>query len=284
MTDRRASAAPPATSCAIAAHGLCEERLSGLATLRDRAAPAGAPPLPPRFLRHCDEQTVVGLHAVLAAVAAAPAVAGELARHGVVGAPCQAGRLVTARSLVQMRSEGAVAISTHIVPQCSLHSLAGAVSVALGMHGPHLGVGGGADALAEGLVTAVSLVQAAGGAAVLPAVWLVATEWDEEPALDASGTPTNDPLCRGLALLLDASGTGDVTLDLYGPVAAMPRPRAAWPRGSRLAECARAVAACRDGDDAAAWSLGAPGPLEIRLASRRLPHAPPSAGPRREAA
>jgi hypothetical protein len=284
MSDRRASAAPAATSCAIAAHGLCEERLSGLAALRDRAAPAGAPALPPRFLRHCDEQTVVGLHAVLAAVAAAPTVAGDLARHGVVGAPCQAGRLVTARSLVQMRREGAVAISTHIVPQCSLHSLAGAVSVALGMHGPHLGVGGGGDALAEGLVTAVSLVQAAGSAAVLPAVWLVATEWDEEPALDESGAPTNDPLCRGLALLLDASGTGDVTLDLHGPVGAVPRASAPRPRGSRLAECARAVAACRAGARPSGWSLETPWPLEVRLAARPGLEALPPASARREAA
>lgn len=285
MTDRRASAAFPATSCAITAHGLCEERLSGLAALRDRAAPAGAPALPPRFLRHCDEQTVVGLHAVLAAVAAAPAVAGDRARHGVVGAPCQAGRLVTARSLVQMRRDGAVAISTHIVPQCSLHSLAGAVSVALGMHGPHLGVGGGPDALAEGLVTAVSLVQAAGGSAVLPAVWLVATEWDEEPALDDAGTPLNDPLCRGLALLLDASGAGDLTLDVRGPVGAVPRTGAPRPGGSRLTACARAVAACRDGGGPADWSLETPWPLEIRIAARPLPlHAPPTATARREAA
>jgi len=191
MTDHASSAVPPSATCAITAHGMCESRLSTIPALRDGAVPAGAPALPPRFLRHCDEHTVVGLRAVLEAIAATPSVANDLPQHGVIGAPCQAGRLVTARSLIQMRQDGPVAISTHIVPQCSLHSVAGAVSVALGLHGPHLGIGGGPDALAEGLFTVFSLFQAA----ACTACWLLVSDWQDEPALDTTGGPLGEPCC-----------------------------------------------------------------------------------------
>jgi len=281
MNDRASSVVPLPATCAITAHGMCESRLSTIPALRDGAVPAGAPALPPRFLRHCDEHTVVGLRAVLEAIAATPSVANDLPQHGVIGAPCQAGRLVTARSLIQMRQDGPVAISTHIVPQCSLHSLAGAVSVALGMHGPHLGVGGGPDAFAEGLMTAVSIVHAAGGAASLPAVWLVATEWDEEPSLDAAGQAVNDPVCRGLAMLFDASGLGEVTLDVHGPSAALSRPVAARRRSSPLVDVARAVSSCRTGGSSVTCHISAPWPLEVTIARRSPASLSP---PRREAA
>ncbi len=272
------------TGCGIVAHGVCESSLSGLRALRDAAAPAGAPALPPRFLRHADEHTVVGVHAVLAALSAAPAAGNRLGDHGIVGAPCQAGRISTARSLVRMRAEGAVAIPTHIVPQCSLHSVAGAVSVALGMHGPHVGVGGGPDALAEGLFTALSLVHAAGGPAVLPAVWLVATEWDTEPMLDGAGDPIDDPVCRGLALLLEPGDDGGVSLDLRrrsATAAAQPTRRSA----GRLAEFARAVSMCHDAGTATAWTLDCPWSMEVRIERRSAtPSAVHGASSQREAA
>jgi len=176
MTDRASSAVPPSATCAITAHGMCESRLSTIPALRDGAVPAGAPALPPRFLRHCDEHTVVGLRAVLEAIAATPSVANDLPQHGVIGAPCQAGRLVTARSLIQMRQDGPVAISTHIVP---------AVSVALGMHGPHIGTSGGPEALGEGLLASLTLLHTGLAALQEPSgIWFVATAWDGEPALD----------------------------------------------------------------------------------------------------
>ena len=59
-----------------------------------------------------------------------------------------------------LRTAGGVAVSPHIVPQCSLHSLAGAVSVAFGMHGPNIGTSGGEHAVSEGLFTSLSLLAA----------------------------------------------------------------------------------------------------------------------------
>lgn len=252
----------------IARHALRTARLSEIDALRDRPGPAGAPALPPRFLRHADEQTVLGMHAVLEALAAVSEPSPPLERCGIVSATCQAGRIAAARTLVNFHEQGAVGVSPHVVPQCSLHSLAGAVSVALGMHGPHLGVGGGPDALAEGIVAALSLLTLGAGES-LPGVWLVATEWEDEPALDARGAATNDPVCRALALLLVAGSETDLELDLRGPGLARPRPRDAAGRAGRLADFARAVTMCREGTVLESWALDCPWPGMIRVARRR---------------
>ena len=271
--QRRAS-----PDCGIRAHATVESPLSAVAALRDLPPPAGSPPLSPRFLRHCDEQTVVAMRAVLEALARLPEPM-PLDRCGVVAAPCQAGRITTARSLAELRVGGAVTVSPHIVPQCSLHSVAGAVSVALGMHGPHLGIGGGPDALAEGLFAAMTLFHG-GAAAGCDAVWLLASAWDDEPVLDASGTPLNDPVCRAVALLLvpDAEATHDrltLTLDVSGAPPATAEP-------TSLAEFCRAVEMCAAGSALTAWGVSCPWGAEVRLAARvpaaRMP------GPRRREA
>ncbi|MFM7138368.1 MAG: hypothetical protein ACKO1M_15105, partial [Planctomycetota bacterium] len=71
--NHQSSSGPAAPAgCRVAGHALVECRVSALADLRGRPGPAAAPPLPPRFLRHADEHTVVGLHAVLEALAAGP--------------------------------------------------------------------------------------------------------------------------------------------------------------------------------------------------------------------
>lgn len=246
---------PPAfvAGCRITTHAMVKARLSDMGTLRTRPAPAGVPPLPPRFLRHADEQTVVGMHAVLIALAAVSDSEGfpPLARHAVIGAPCQAGRIATAQALAGLEASGPSAIKPHIVPQCSMHSVAGAVSVALGTHGPHLGVGGGPDALSEGLLV-VSSILAGGGDPLCNAAWLVATEWDVEPALDAQGIPTNDPSCRAIAMLLEPSSKSS-DADQTGSLTLWVRQSKRRPAGSRrtIATCTLANLAAvlgREGD------------------------------------
>jgi hypothetical protein len=256
-------------ACGVGSHALVEARRSRIAALREEPGPAGAPALPPRFLRHCDEQTVVGLHAMLAAIAALPEPRPALESHAVVAAPCHAGRLVTARALVALRDGGPVTVSPHIVPQCSLHSIAGAVSVALGMHGPHLGVGGGIDALAEGLCAALTL--AGDPASGAPLVWLVATEWDEEPVLDDAGTPLNDPVCRGLAVAIELAGGCRRNRDRPGSAVELSlRAAAGQPAGGArsVAAFAGALDMCRAGAALETWSLACPWGGEIRVQSR----------------
>ncbi|MFM9058448.1 MAG: hypothetical protein ACKOSQ_04925, partial [Planctomycetaceae bacterium] len=201
--------AEPPVACWIAGHALVEAPLSQLAALRDETGPPGSPPLPPRFLRHADEHTVVGMHAVLRALVARGGGVADIAGHAVVSASCQIGRLSAARTLANLATGGGLSVSPHVVPQCSLHSVAGAVSVALGMHGPHLGVGGGAGAFAEGLLAAATLVQAGAAAGGPPCVWLVFTEWVVEPEIDAQGKHLGDPVCRALALAIEREPSGD---------------------------------------------------------------------------
>jgi hypothetical protein len=259
--------------CRIASHAFLERPLSEIPALRGRGGPAGSPPLPPRFLRHADEHTVVGVHAVLEAIASCPERL-DLGRQAVVAAACQAGRLTAARTLAQLSAGGAVTVSPHIVPQCSLHSVAGAVSVALGMHGPHLGVGGGPDALAEGLFVAASLATGAGDP-TCPAVWLVATEWDEEPTLDLAGEAEADPVCRALAVLIEPmaaphDGGEDLpllSLDVRTPRISLRGGATAESSGGLLA-FARALAMCAEGGALAGWTVNCPWGAEIRISGR----------------
>lgn len=280
MPFRPSTPAPSPVACGIAAHAFVEASLSQVGGLRDRSGPEGSPALPPRFLRHCDEQTVVAVHAVLIALATLPAERRDCSRHGVVAASCQAGRLATAASLAKLRTHGAVSVSPHIVPQCSLHSIAGAVSVALGMHGPNVGIGGGPEALAEGLFTALSLLQPGAGADA-DGAWLIATDWAEEPALDATGAAVGDPTCRALALFLEPTAAPPLGLAIHVPNRSGVEPRAIETHDP-LGGFSRAVAMCATGGVLTSWMVECPWPAEIRL-TRPKGHAA-QASIRREAA
>jgi hypothetical protein len=264
MSPRSQSVEALHAACGIGGHALVEARLSEIGPLRDRAAPAAAPALPPRFLRHADEQTVVGVRAVLEALATMPTPRPPFVDYGVVAAPCRGGRFATAQSLAQARVGGGVAVSPHVVPQCSLHSLAGAVSVAFGLHGPNVGASGGDQAVAEGLLTALSFLSDG-----VPGLWLVITGWDREPDLDDQGRPVSiavaEPVCRALAIALVAdvtAGNGlQFTLRRAGEVVdqptAMPRPHAA----ADILSLSQALAA----GGAASWSQPCPWQAELRL-------------------
>jgi len=280
MPFRPSTPARAPVTCGIAAHAFVETRLSQLGPLRDQPGPERSPALPPRFLRHCDEQTVVAVQAMLAAIASLPADRRDCSEHGVVAASCQAGRLATAASLAKLRTAGAVSVSPHIVPQCSLHSIAGAVSVALGMHGPNVGVGGGPDAVAEGLFAALSLLQPGGGADAAGA-WLVVSDWADEPTLDATGAVLGDPTCRALALCLEPAVAAALSLAVHLPDGPEPGPRPIETRDP-LGDFARAVATGAAGGVPTSWTVECPWPAEIRL-TRRSVRAVQSAS-RREAA
>ena len=256
---------PRRAACAIRAHAYAEAPFSRIAALRDEPPPVGAPPLPPRFLRHADEHTVVAVRAVLDAWTTLddPLCVDQC---GVVAAPCQAGRITTARSLALLRSGGAVTVSPHIVPQCSLHSLAGAVSVAFGLHGPHVGIGGGPDALSEGLFTALSLL-GSGLPGGCDAVWLLLSDWEEEPELDTRGEPLGDPVCRALAMLI----VPDSAAAPSTPRLALVTPRTAWlaepfeEPAIDLAAFAGAIAMCGSGMALASWAVSCPWGGQVRV-------------------
>ena len=92
MNPIASSTLPGSAGCSIRGHAVVASRLSSLAALRDAASPPGCPALPPHFLRHSDEHTVVAVRAVLAAIAGLPKPV-AFDRCGIVAAPCQAGRI-----------------------------------------------------------------------------------------------------------------------------------------------------------------------------------------------
>ena len=253
-----------APACVLRSHAVVEVPLSEIDALRDAPVPMGAPALPGRFLRHCDEQTVVGVRAVLEAIASLPEPLPSFARHGVIAAPRYAGRIAAAQTLAQVAKAGGIAVSPHVVPQCSLHAMASAVSVALGMHGPNLGASGGPEALSEGLFTAVSMVHSVGCAGL----WLVLSEWDEEPLLDDTGKPLADPLCRAVAVALGPATAADAVTFTLGVADAGTRLDAAGVAGeSGLADFAWALGMCANGGVIASWSHVCPWGAEIRIAA-----------------
>ena len=289
MHARHPTAEASSAACGVAVHALVEATLPEIAALRTAPVPAGSPALPPRFLRHSDEQTVVGMRAVLEAIAAHPAPCPSFANYGVVAAPCRSGRIASAQTLSALRTGGVATVSPHVVPQCSLHSIAGAVSVALGMHGPNVGISGGRHAVSEGLFACLSLLHEsdASGGHGIPGIWLVVSGWDVEPVLDASGQPMAAesgpaPKCRGLAVAVTASTEAPQQLTLHMPTGR--HTVASEAVGDELVAFARALAAGADTGNASPWSHACPWGAEVRLAPRRMDHRTTRLPFRREAA
>jgi hypothetical protein len=167
----------------VVAQCVMEVPLAAVVDVRSAADPDNSPPLPKRFLRHADEQSVVAVRAVQQSIATIDGL--SCREHGVIAAPCRLGRAASSRTLSKYAEGGGVTVSTHIVPQASLHAMAAAVSVGLGMHGPSLGVGGGVEALSDGLLTLAALANTPG----VDGWWLVGTQVSFEPTLDTEGEP-----------------------------------------------------------------------------------------------
>ena len=210
--------------CGVAAHGVVEASRSDLRALREEPGPANAPAVPPRFLRQADEQTVVGLAAVLRAMGRPALRDQQFDEWGVLVAQRFVGRQIGAGVLEKFLRDGSATVSPHAIPQLALHSTAGAISVALGMHGPNFGVGGGREALLEGLPAALTFFDPA----LMPGLWLVLTAWEPDPIPDGKGSSDTSAVCRGAALALVPSGTAPrllrLTVDAVPPTPAVAPP------------------------------------------------------------
>jgi hypothetical protein len=122
----------------------------------------------------------------------------------------------------------------------SLHATAGAVSLALGCHGPNVGAGGGPGAAGDGLLAGLTVC----ADRACPGVWVVLTEWAPEPAAE------DDPagVCHGVALGLTAAGYG-VRLE----------------RGGGPAPSVAALGRFLDDDFATAWACALAGGWRLAL-------------------
>jgi hypothetical protein len=211
-------------ACGVAASGAVEASSEQLRALVKRLPlTADAPPLA-GLLRYTDEQTTAAIAAVGGAIDAAGLGSTAFADWGAATAPRVPGRTQAAAAIAKFRRQGALSVTPLIVPYMSLNSQANVLSLALGMRGPCIGVGGGPDHLAEGLRAGLALMSDGG----LPGAWVVLSELDPDPPLDADGRPTAPYVCRAVALALTPAPAGAGRLFLRpGAAADGPAPRLA---------------------------------------------------------
>jgi hypothetical protein len=192
----------------IKANAVVHWPLCSIGELRQHLGPPGGTPFPAAFLKPSDEQTVVGVAAVLEAIRRHTLSETDFADWGVVAAPRYFGRLNCSDCLYKFEVGGAWKAPPLFVAHRSLHAMSGTISQALQCRGPNFGVGGGGSAPAEGLLTALTLLQEHR----LPGLWLVLTECDPEPRPDRQGINTVPVVCHALALAFMP-----VTQDWRGP-------------------------------------------------------------------
>ncbi|HEY2413503.1 MAG TPA: hypothetical protein VGI40_14735 [Pirellulaceae bacterium] len=191
-----------ARSAGLLGWGTARADLAAIAGMRKKL-PAWAPAdTPGHFLKYSDEQTVLAVAAVDQAISSAELDAKQFQNWSIVAAPRFIGRVAGVGTLARFDRGGGPAISPHVIPQHSLHSISGALSILLSSRQPNFGVGGTGDSLAEGLFAALTF-PAGNRAGVL----LVATAWEPEPQLDAEGNCTNAPVCHAVALAVEATAT-----------------------------------------------------------------------------
>jgi hypothetical protein len=185
---------------------------------RDDQRVSAAAPWPPTLLKHADEQTVVGLSAILHAIAAHGLQNISFTDWGVLAAPRLLARSAMIVSLQRFLAEGAWGVSPHVIPHHSLHSMSGTISHALKMHGPNFGVGAGHEGAVEVLFSAIAMLQQR----QLPGLWVVWTALEPEGEMDLAGCGDPSALYRGLAAALTPAPLGMPAIRLHVEVSHAP--------------------------------------------------------------
>ena len=180
--------------------GLFRMSAGDVAALRKRPGPVPQDwtRVPPSLLRYSDEQSIASTAAVFTAIEAMKASPAHFEDWGIVAASRYLGRASLATALRSFMKEGVWGTSPHLIPHFALHSPSGTISLAIGSHGPNLGVGGGFHGAAEGFLTALTWL----AANVVPGVWLIFSGWTPELVPDPAGGAPCAGECLALALAL----------------------------------------------------------------------------------
>lgn len=153
------------------------------------------------LLRHADEQTLAALAAARDTVARMECPPQEFGDWGVVCSTRYLGRKAFAESLTKFAAEGPWNVSVQVVPNRSLHSPGSMVGLALGCHGPCIGVGGGLDGETDAWITAMTLLDQH----AMPGMFMIFSGWEPDEHIDVEGKPLTDSRCTSLVLALQPS-------------------------------------------------------------------------------
>jgi hypothetical protein len=164
---------PPAEpfACDLVAWAFARATEAELRALRRSPGTLGGAPPAAGLLKQADEQSVIGLAAVLRAVADGGLDPSGFARWGVVSAPRLLGLSAFRAAFPQFLAEGAWGVAPLLVSSHSLHSPSGVISQALGAHGPNLGAGGAPGSEAQAFLAASALLDGPSA----DGVWVVLT-------------------------------------------------------------------------------------------------------------
>lgn len=197
----RDSAAGTSTvvSCRLAGFAAVSAGAEQLAVLRKKPELPPNTTLPPGFLKHSDDQTVLSLVAVSRAMIALGHPTASYGAWGVVAAPNLFGRAGMFQAYLSFRQEGAWGISPHMIPHQSLHAVSGTLSQVLQIRGPNFGISGGPKAAGEAFLVAATMISENN----LPGLWVVLSGHDAEclPRPDGKGSQT-PAVCQAAALAL----------------------------------------------------------------------------------
>jgi hypothetical protein len=185
-------------SCTLQAVGTVRATADMLPALRKRPGPATSPQVTANLLNHADDQTVVGVSAVLHAIADLQPAVTTFQDWGVVGSPRFPGRVVFDSALEKFGRLGPLSVSPLLVPFQSQHALSSMISLVLRIHGPAVGAGGGCDGLGQALLSGLSLLHDNS----VPGVWVAMTCWEPEPFSAAVLAGKAQPVCHAAALAL----------------------------------------------------------------------------------
>jgi hypothetical protein len=255
--------------------------LEQVSLLRQRPGPGVGELLPANFLKHADEQTVVGLAAVLQAIEAASLAERKFTDWGVVAAPSFLGRATLVSALQRYSVEGAWGLSPHFIPHRSQHAISGTISQALKIHGPNFGTGGSPRDAVEALFAGAVLVEDNR----LPGVWIVLTGWEPEQIPDSDGRTDPYAICQALAIALGAMRTGSTgpRLRVVFGAGAESQPELASRIGPSLSALRAAFGALGDtpvSSTTVIWQLAGGGWIELSHGSRSASVASPTCAPR----
>jgi hypothetical protein len=190
----------------LLAHHLFRMTLADVPALRKLpSASAGRKSGSQTTLRYSDEQTIAATHAVLAAIQGMGREPRFFNDWGVLAATRYLGRAGLATAVQVFDNEGVWGVSPHLIPHFALHSASGTISLTLGIHGPNLGIGGGAHSATEGFLTALTWISAR----IVPGVWLILTGWT--PEFVPGESETRSPATECLALAMAFSSIHDST-------------------------------------------------------------------------